>query len=1166
MLLSIPNSEKKDCLSITLNIRSNKDINSGNWDGITSKNTKSYEDDLNDENFLYEQNKVIKSFLNDFKNSFFEKERENIKKHRKNNFSSLIKIETKMPILIHNTLKCIDGLNPKGNLKSAKPKDESLNSMNISEGNIINKSEKRQDLKLNNSLSSQRSNTLENSEIHYVLETNSNFKLLNRSPRGIVPVNFNGDNIETKTKISKKEPILNESLSFLYYEPLKFSDRIIYIIESDSLKKFYWDLFIFSLLVFSIFYVPFNLAFSFNNFMLIVTDIFIDFFIVLDLILSFFTSYHEEKEEDFILSTASVAGKYLFSWFLYDAISGMPINSVLNIMIYNGLKIGDYTLIMRFLRLFKLLKMHIQKFKKEQRPNMIQHLFDSISNNFKRIIYFILYFLLFNHSLACLWIYIGRTSNPSWISNFEFNINRMSEIYIAALYFNISTVFTIGYGDIYSVSNIERFFTIILMFGGIFIYALTIIFFSNIFIENTGKVSNQMNNKKCIEDLKIKYDIPESLESQIKDFLQFKFINSIKEDQHNLIFELPDSIKQSLVCEMYRNLVENFKFFRKINSLEFNSRVIMSLRPLRVFKNDNIVKAKDFIEELVFIQQGRLSLDIELNGNLIKISELHKNNHFGDVIMLLKKKSPVNIKVSSRFADLLLMSKNDFFKLFSEFSKIYKNIYNESYYDYFKIKKIIKKNKKKFKSKILNSTNNQIDQSLKTNFMNENEFELLYKNQKINYMQNDYLETIEEGKTCYTKQHSIMTENCQTLANTFRSDNLLTVSNTILSENFELTKNKISKVILKTKSNGINRMNSSKSRAEKMSIMRNYIRFYRKRIGKMGNKNSQLLQETNFCFEIIEKKRKIGKIISKIRDESASSFETIQIINNYNNLRSHVKKSPEKSSVMLNHIKVDCPPHIKDNEFIKLQQLNNNSSCSKKPIKNDNVNNPVTNCPNKEKILESVNAQKINNNITSLGKSPSKKPLENVNNNLLNNKQNNVPNPAKFQILNYYNNLRASNPVKKAPLKTNKLNNELTNLKTVEIPKDNKTISVKIEKNIPPLIQFKRKSKYKNCFDSSNFLRDRKSLDPPEAKLICEKNLENSCNKKHLINKSVKKFMKDNYKIVQKIQLNFNENDKSQNSIFLNDLIISKKLDDFDNKINKKLDHLFFFIKSKISS
>ena len=100
MLLSIPNSEKKDCLSITLNIRSNKDINSGNWDGITSKNTKSYEDDLNDENFLYEQNKVIKSFLNDFKNSFFEKERENIKKHRKNNFSSLIKIETKINDLI----------------------------------------------------------------------------------------------------------------------------------------------------------------------------------------------------------------------------------------------------------------------------------------------------------------------------------------------------------------------------------------------------------------------------------------------------------------------------------------------------------------------------------------------------------------------------------------------------------------------------------------------------------------------------------------------------------------------------------------------------------------------------------------------------------------------------------------------------------------------------------------------------------------------------------------------------------------------------------------------------------------------------------------------------------------------------------------------------------
>jgi hypothetical protein len=45
MLLSIPYSEKKECLSITLNLRSNKDINSGNRDGITSKNTKIYEDD-----------------------------------------------------------------------------------------------------------------------------------------------------------------------------------------------------------------------------------------------------------------------------------------------------------------------------------------------------------------------------------------------------------------------------------------------------------------------------------------------------------------------------------------------------------------------------------------------------------------------------------------------------------------------------------------------------------------------------------------------------------------------------------------------------------------------------------------------------------------------------------------------------------------------------------------------------------------------------------------------------------------------------------------------------------------------------------------------------------------------------------------------------------------
>ena len=64
----------------------------------------------------------------------------------------------------------------------------------------------------------------------------------------------------------------------------------------------------------------------------------------------------------------------------------------------------------------------------------------------------------------------------------------------------------------------------------------------------------------------------------------------------------------------------------------------------------------------------------ENNKIKLKILEIRKNEHFGDVFMFLNKKSPLYVKVNSRKADLLLLKKLDIFSISDRYPDIWKTI------------------------------------------------------------------------------------------------------------------------------------------------------------------------------------------------------------------------------------------------------------------------------------------------------------------------------------------------------------------------------------------------------------------------------------------------------------------------------------------------------------
>ena len=79
--------------------------------------------------------------------------------------------------------------------------------------------------------------------------------------------------------------------------------------------------------------------------------------------------------------------------------------------------------------------------------------------------------------MACIFYVVGAYSdepNNSWISNYEQEDQSLSIVYLDTIYYCITTMITIGYGDIHGYTSSERLFCVFLMLlaTGIFSYTM----------------------------------------------------------------------------------------------------------------------------------------------------------------------------------------------------------------------------------------------------------------------------------------------------------------------------------------------------------------------------------------------------------------------------------------------------------------------------------------------------------------------------------------------------------------------------------------------------------------------------------------------------------------------------------------------------------------------
>lgn len=258
--------------------------------------------------------------------------------------------------------------------------------------------------------------------------------------------------------------------------------------------------------------------------------------------------------------------------------------------------------------------------------------------------------LLAIHWIACGWMLISPRTE---VDNFSF--------YSVSLYWAVTTLTTVGYGDITPTTNLARFYTMAVMLIGVGVYGVIIGQFSRLMMladKFTEEKKEKMN--KLHQYMKF-YNIPSSLQRQVYSFYNHLIDQNINSQDTQVLSDLPKALQEELSIYMKIKLIRNVHIFNEC-STPCLKMIAQSLEQTFYTPHEYIIRKGDNGEEMYIIGHG----EVEIMSGEKTIAHLKEGQFFGEIALLQNTVRTADI-VSKSYCDLYKFKKEDFLHIIEKY-------------------------------------------------------------------------------------------------------------------------------------------------------------------------------------------------------------------------------------------------------------------------------------------------------------------------------------------------------------------------------------------------------------------------------------------------------------------------------------------------------------------
>jgi len=384
-----------------------------------------------------------------------------------------------------------------------------------------------------------------------------------------------------------------------------------YVLHPKGRTRIVWSLVMVFLLIYTATIMPYRLTFEeITPFSWQIVDYFVDVLFLTDFAMNFISAYYDE-EGHFVKEPKILALNYLKSWFILDLIAVFPLDVIENVVIDNDqssskVRYNFFLRLIRIPRLYRLVKIvKLNSLFKFIRGNKALEWLELNSILMKLASFFIVVVTVV-HIMACLWYFVARLDNndpETWIARNGLENSPNASVYLASLYYVISTLATVGYGDIYSETIPEKILTILWMILGVGFYSFTVGMIASIFSSRENRESSLKRKISIANEFAKEIKAPKSLKARIRKILEYNSLRNCFSwaNKKDIFSEIPISLRYEIIMAMHGGILGTIPFFREHSDKYFVVTIAEILKPLQVAARDFLWKEGDSAESSNFL-------------------------------------------------------------------------------------------------------------------------------------------------------------------------------------------------------------------------------------------------------------------------------------------------------------------------------------------------------------------------------------------------------------------------------------------------------------------------------------------------------------------------------------------------------------------------------------
>jgi CRP-like cAMP-binding protein len=357
-------------------------------------------------------------------------------------------------------------------------------------------------------------------------------------------------------------------------------------------------------------------------------DIVIDFTFIIDFLVTLNLGYYDE-DGNLEISRKKIFKNYLKGWMVIDLSSSIPFGLIGVLM---GTSSGTDNLIRmvrlrnipKLFRLAKLVKM-LTNF------SMFEDLDYILSKYNKQIRFIKVMLIVFGciHIAACLFYLAAKVDEfgpETWVYRHNVQNFSIDEKYTTSLYWAITTLGTIGYGDLVPRTVNEKLLAMVWMIIGVYVVSYSVGSLTSFYADVNLKDTLKHDRIIMAEDFSKKVGIPKHTLHRLKRTIKMADIQPTRIEQDKLFQGIGPELKVKIAENIYEHGISHITFLEgKEDSVR--SDIALRLEQVSGITGDTVWVQNEASECIYFIIEGRVKLSY--CGTVFNTPQ--QGHYFGDI-------------------------------------------------------------------------------------------------------------------------------------------------------------------------------------------------------------------------------------------------------------------------------------------------------------------------------------------------------------------------------------------------------------------------------------------------------------------------------------------------------------------------------------------------------